>query len=430
MFSKSVLVAFKQEYTPDIVKTVIAFANTYGGSVYVGVDDTGRIVGVDDSDGTLLKLSNAVRDSIKPDVTLFVGYYQETIDGKIIIKADVQKGTACPYYLAEKGIRPEGVFVRQGASTVPATETAILKMIRNTDGERYEEVRTLNQDLTFVEANKAFSERGVLFGLNQQKTLGLLNENGMYTNLGLLMSDQCLHTIKLAVYDGIAKAQFKDRREFSGSLLKQLEDVFTFIDRYNRNRSQIVGLHRIDKRDYPVEAIREALLNALVHRDYSFRDSTLISIFEDRIEFVTIGGLVRGITLDDMMLGLSIARNRNLANVFYRLTLIEAYGTGIPTMMRSYEDYPVKPDIRATDNAFKITLPNVNEVVGNFSLSANESVVLKLFKDKESITRKDVEAALNISQAMAVRVLKGPVEKKKIQPIGGGRNTRYVAWYT
>jgi ATP-dependent DNA helicase RecG len=99
-------------------------------------------------------------------------------------------------------------------------------------------------------------------------------------------------------------------------------------------------------------------------------------------------------------------------------------------MMRSYEDYPVKPDIRATDNAFKITLPNVNEVVGNFSLSANESVVLKLFKDKESITRKDVEAALNISQAMAVRVLKGLVEKKKIQPIGGGRNTRYVAWYT
>ncbi len=417
---------YKREYTPDIVKTVVAFANTSGGILCIGIADGGAVVGVPNMDDTMLKVSNAVRDAIKPDVTLFVAYHPESIDGKSVLKVVVQKGTSSPYYLAGKGMRPEGVYVRQGASTVPATETAILRMIKETDGEKYEEVRSLNQSLSFEEAEKEFAARGVPFGIHQQRTLGLLNAGDIYTNLGLLLSDQCVHTIKLAVFEGKVKSTFKDRRDFSGSLLKQLGDAYAFIDRYNRNRSEIEGLHRVDKRDYPVEAVREALLNALVHRDYAFSDSTLISIFDDRIELVSIGGLVRGITFEDMMLGISVARNKNLANVLYRLQLIEAYGTGIPKIMRSYEGYAVKPQIEATDNAFKITLPNVNEMPEITLQSANEQVIIKLFNDKSSITRRDAEAALGVSQAMAARVLKGLVEKRAIRAVGQGKNTRYV----
>lgn len=426
MICESVLVECKREYTPAIIKTVVAFSNTNGGTVYIGVDDAGTVVGVEDADSVMLQLSNAVRDSIQPDVTLFVEYHQHVIEGKTVITAEVQKGTSCPYYLSAKGIRPCGVFVRQGASTVPATETAILRMIKETDGERYEQVRSLNQELTFIEAAKEFKKRNIPFGVNQQKTLALINADGMYTNLALLLSDQCVHTIKCAVYEGGVQAQFKDRREFTGSLLTQLADSFEFIDRYNRNRSKIDGLYRIDRRDYPVESVREALLNALVHRDYSFSDSTLISIFDDRIEFVSIGGLVRGITISDILLGISVARNRDLANVFYRLTLIEAYGTGIPKIMRDYSQYPVEPRIEATDNAFKITLPNRNELEEKPPLGANERIVLDIFKNKDAIVRKDVEAALDISQAMAVRVIKGLVDTGVIRTVGGGRNTRYV----
>ncbi|MCL2367278.1 MAG: putative DNA binding domain-containing protein, partial [Oscillospiraceae bacterium] len=336
---ENAITEFKREYTSEIIKTVIAYANTSGGVLYIGIDNSGSAYGVEDIDGTMLKASNAIRDSIKPDVTMFVDYVQEVINNKSVIKIVVQKGSACPYYIASKGIRPEGVYVRQGASSVPATETAILRMIKETDGEKYEEARSLNQELTFTYAEKEFKLENVSFGKSQQKTLGLLNSDGIYTNLGLLLSDQCVHTVKLAVFEGTAKAVFKDRREFSGSLLKQLNEIYDFIDRYNRIRSEISGLRRTDKRDYPPEAVREALLNALVHKDYAFSDSTLISIFDDRIEFVSIGGLVRGITFDDMMLGISIARNKNLANVFYRLTLIEAYGTGMPKIMQSYEDF-------------------------------------------------------------------------------------------
>ena len=222
MLIESALVELKREYIHDIVKTVVAFANTGGGAIYIGIADNGSVVGVEDADETMLKLSNAVRDSIKPDVTLFVEYTHEVIESKTIIKAEVQRGTSCPYYLGSKGIRPEGVYVRQGASTVPATETAILRMIKETDGESYEEVRSINQSLTFSDAEKEFAERSVAFGVAQQKSMGLMNSDGIYTNLALLLSDQCVHSIKLAVFEGTAKAQFKDRREFTGSLLKQL----------------------------------------------------------------------------------------------------------------------------------------------------------------------------------------------------------------
>ena len=426
MLSESIVLEFKQEYTPDINKTVVAFANTNGGTIYIGIADDGNTVGISGVDDTMLKISNSIRDSIKPDVTLFVDYQQEAIDGKAVIKVIVQKGTSSPYYLTDRGIRPEGVYVRQGASTVPASETAILRMIKETDGEKYEDIRSLNQELTFVEAEKEFKSQKISFGTNQQKTLRLMNTDGIYTNLALLLSEQCIHTIKLAVFEGKSKAIFKDRREFTGSLIKQLNDVFDFIDRYNRNRSEIEGLRRIDKRDYPVEAVRETLLNVLIHRDYSFSDSTLISIFDDRIEFVSIGGLVRGITVDDVMLGISVARNENLANVFYRLTLIEAYGTGMPKIIRSYEEFALKPQIEVTDNAFKITLPNANEISKKALLSDSERIVMALFEDKDFIVRKDIEAALGVSQTMAVRIIKSLLNNNEIKAIGQGKNTKYV----
>jgi len=115
-----------------------------------------------------------------------------------------------------------------------------------------------------------------------------------------------MHTIRFAVFEGDSKTTFKDRREFSGSLLKQLEEAFAYIDMFNRTSSEFVGLDRIDKRAYPVEAIREALLNAIVHCDYGYSASTLISIFDNRIEFVTVGGLVKGFTKNDIMLGISV----------------------------------------------------------------------------------------------------------------------------
>lgn len=422
---------FKREFVDEVKKTVIAFANTAGGKIYIGVDDDGSAVGVSDPDDVMLKCSNAIRDAIRPDITMFVNYSVETIANKQVVVIDVQRGTSIPYYLESKGIRPVGVYVRQGALSVPASETAILKMIKETDGDKYENARSIQQELTFNSAKKEFETDSVSFNEQTMRTLKLISDDGVYTNLGLLLSDQCPHTIKAAVFEGTNKFVFKDRAEFNGSLLEQINSAYEYINRYNRTRSEFEGIHRIDIRDYPVEAIREALLNSVVHRDYAFSASILISIFDDRIEIVSIGGLVRGITKDEIFMGLSVQRNEALANVFYRLNLIEAFGTGIPKIFRLYEGFNVKPSIETSDNAFKIILPNTVSAKEMISVakpkrSLTDDDILQAFRSTGVVTRSGIEEYANISQAGASRIVRRLLDEGKITKIGNGKSSRYI----
>ena len=219
---------------------------------------------------------------------------------------------------------------------------------------------------------------------------------------------------------------------------QQRNEVYDYIDFHNQTHATFRKLLRIDTRDYPEVAVREALLNSLVHRDYSFRASTLISIYEDRIEFVSIGGLLPGLELDDLMMGVSVCRNPHLANVFYRLQLIEAYGTGIKKIIGAYADTPVQPKILTTNNAFKIILPNVNAVpkaaeapeeikktVASASDSSEEKI-LQFLTEHQAITRKEAQALLDVSQSTAGRILKAMVDSCQIKQFGGSRTTRYA----
>ncbi len=440
MLTENLTVEFKREYVDDIKNTVVAFANCSGGTVFIGLNNDGSVCGVSDIDGTMLRVTNAIRDSVRPDVMMFVDCKNEIMDGKPVVCITVQRGTARPYYLSGKGIRPEGVYVRQGASTVPATEAAILNMIKETSGDCYETARAINQQLTLDRTAAFFKKRNVEFGKAQLRTLQLVGEDGTYTNLAFLLSEQCTHTIKLAIFEGNKKSIFRDRCEFSGSLLSQLEEAYDYIDRSNRVRAEFSGLDRLDMRDYPPEAIREALLNAIVHRDYSFSSPTLVSIFEDRIEFVTIGGLVKGVTLEDIGLGVSVLRNQNLANIFYRLRLIEAYGTGILKINECYDEYPVKPTIRVSDNAFKIVLPNTNYGKGAeegvrqqsgrkpgkaVPKEQREKAVVALCRENGSVARRDVQEALAVSQPTAILLMREMVEKGILVKRGGARQVRY-----
>lgn len=427
---------FKREYTEDLKYAVVAFANTDGGKIYIGVNDDGSVQGIEAVDGTMLRITNMIRDAIRPDITMFTECETEVMDGKTVLVVRVQRGTARPYYLSGKGVRPEGVYIRQGASSVPASETAILNMIRETGGDHYEDARSINQQLTFEAAEKFFIERNLPFGEQQKRTLHIIGADGTYTNLGMLLSDQCVHTIKMAVFDGSQKFVFRSRKELSGSLLLQMKDAYAFMDQFNHIHAEFKGLDRIDTQDYPGEALREALLNAITHRDYGFSASTLISIFDDRIEIVTVGGLVRGLSFDDIMLGVSALRNRNLANVLYRLRWIEAYGTGILKIMESYADCNVKPQFAVSDNAFKITLPNINferqraepQVIAPKSkmhVSDRENAVLQIARKQGFVIRKDVEAKCNISQPTASILLRQMVEKGLLVKEGMGRNSKY-----
>ena len=419
------VIEFKAAFVNDLNKEVIAFANTNGGEIYIGLDDNGKPCGLKNINDVELQCVNHITNTIKPDVSMFVKYEKIVIDGQDVLKIIVNKGSMSPYYIAGKGICPEGVYVRMGTASVPATETTIVNMIKETTGETYEDTRSLNQNLTFIQAEQECSNAGISFGESQKKLLGIIGRDGCYTNLGLLLSDQCEHKIKFAVYEGTQKQGFKDRHEFSGSLFRQFEDLTRMIDSYNRLSSpKLDGMKRIDQRDYPVQAIREALLNTLIHREYGLGGYTLISMFDDRMEIVSLGGLIRGVEMSDIMMGISYLRNKRLAEIFYRLQLIEAYGTGIDKIKESYKGQVKQPIFESSPNAFKIVLPKMGARA--MIKDGREDEVIALIKQKGEIVRNDVEELLNVSPATATRLLTMMVENGQIKRLGSARSVKYI----
>lgn len=433
-------IEFKSCITGDLYKEVIAFANTNGGVIYVGIDDEGNVVGLGNVDEEYTRIINGIRDAIMPDVTMFVRF---TLQENKVVRIAVSEGSNKPYYLKAKGLKPSGVYVRQGSSSAPASPDQIRRMIKDSDGDVFEEMRSMNQDLAFDSAEKTFAKYGVAFGLDKYRTLGIVR-NGLYTNLGLILSDQCLHTVKVSVFGDDAKTIFKDNKEFGGSVFEQLEGAFDYLMLCNRTVSEVKGLERVEKQDYPEAALREALLNALVHRDYSFSGSIIVNVNEKEIEFISLGGLLPGLSPDDIRSGISQPRNKALAEVFHRLRLIESYGTGIRRIFGLYSECPLQPRIEVTPNTFKIVLPNMNvasSVVYDSSVSANNPFVserpapyttgqmqriVDFIKEKGRITDLEIETLLGLKKTRAFTIAKRMRDMGLIEAVGRGDGKVYV----
>lgn len=419
-------VELKEIYVADLKKEIVAFANTSGGIIYIGVKDNGEVVGLNNADFVMQQISNSIRDSIKPDVSMFTNIELLKEDNSDVIKVTVSQGTKKPYYLSDKGLKPTGVYVRSGTISAPASEDAIRMMIKITDGDSFETNRSLIQELTFDSLKEEMTKRNLEFTEVQMKNLGILTIDNIYSNMGLLVSDQCKHSIKFAIFQGTDKLVFRDRKELTGSLFTQLTESYKTIDFYNATRATFHELLRKDERDYPEDAVREALLNAVVHRDYAFSGSTFINLYSDRLEIVSLGGLVSGLSLEAAMMGASQPRNEKLANLFYRMRLIEAYGTGLGKILSCYKGFPIQPKFENVEGAFRVTLPNIHAQAIS---TKNEKYlpILNLFKTKTEITRSDVENALSIGTTYAINLLKEMLEEELIVKIGSGRQTRYVA---
>ena len=433
MMRESESVEFKVSLTETISKEVVAFANTDGGTIVLGVDDSGKVVGLADPGTEYTRLTNIIRDTIVPDVTMFVRY--ESMEDNCI-KIIVAEGCAKPYYLAKQGIRPAGVFVRQGSSSVQATWEQIRQFIKVGDGTTYEAGRCLIQDLTFEDAEAEFMKRGIEFSSDKYKTLGIYDvERQLFTNLGLLASDQCIHTVKIAVFSDSANTVFLDRREFAGAVFTQLRQAFEYIMLNNRTVSTIQALDRLDMSDYPEEALREALINALIHRDYSFNGSTIININARQMEFISLGGLVSGLSREDILNGISLSRNPRLSQLFFRLKHIEAYGTGLRRIFALYRDCPQQPSITVTENTFRLTLPNMNSAHERADV-VSEPVPRYVTEQMQAVldhlsvhTQADEDALmelLNVKRTRTYLITRQMVDLGLLTIIGRGKHKKYV----
>lgn len=422
----------KMMLTKDIKKEIIAFANTNGGKIYIGVDDDGNIIGIDNPDNDLQALTGMINEGIKPSLIEYTQIKIEQYDNKNVLILEIQSSPNKPHYLADKGLKSSGVYLRHGSSSIQASDEIIKKMIFEHTGLRFEEMISKNQELTFEYLEKKFKDNNLSFDKNKYKILNIINEENKYTNLGLLLSDQCSYTIKCAVFNGTNKIEFRDRKEFTGSVLKQVDDLFEYFELFNKISGKIVGLKRIDVKDYPDYSLREALLNAVIHRSYYFNSSIMVTLYDDKFEIVSMGGLIDGITIKEIFKGISSSRNPNLANIFYRLGYVESFGTGVGRILDSYEHCDKKPSFDATENTFSITLPNMNyqEITDKSNIIiqnlSQEDIIINYLKEYNKINRNIVEKLLNVSKTRAYKILNEMLEKNILKKEDNGKNTYYV----
>ncbi len=419
MLKESNILEFKREINDSIIKEVIAFANTSGGTILVGYEDDGTPYGLTNAKEDLEKLSNKLHDSIEPNIDFLINMRIDTIDKKDIIIIEVLQGTNKPYYLKSKGMVPEGVYIRFGNTSKPSTSEIIRQMIIESTGITFEKNVSINQDLTFNYAERLFKEKGLSFGQIEMKNLGLVTDKGLYTNLGLLLSDECPYTIKMAIYPDNTKKEFLDTKETSiSSVLEQLEEAFRYIKLNNKVKAKIVGINRIEVPEYNEEVIRECLLNTIGHRNYEIPGSTLIHIFKDSIEFLSLGGLVSGLTIDDIKIGSSSSRNPKLISILHRLGYVEAYGSGIPRIMETYKLSKEKPEIIVAPNSFLIKIPKLD-------LDIDTLTIKNLLVTNNTITREDIERTLGIQKTSALKILNKMVEDGVLLKEDKGKSTTY-----
>lgn len=444
-FIESETIELKRQVVKTVIHEVIAFANTSGGKIYIGVEDDGTVVGVDDSKKVIEQLASMINDSIEPSLNHYVSLYSVIAEELEVVCVEIQKGKGRPYYVGSRGMKSDGVFVRLGTSCVPATASGIRAMIMENDGITYEAMRSLEQDLTFGYTSLHFKKMELEFGESQKRTLGLVDENGMYSNLGLLLSDQCPHYVKAAIFQDDTKTVFRHRTEFQGSILKQLDDAFQYMEMQNHLQMRLEGLYRVDTYDFDKGALREALINAIVHRDYDLGGQIFINIYKTFIEFISLGSLPAGMTYEDMMGGVSKPRNPKLAEVFYRLKLIEAYGTGIGKILRAYDQSQVEPEFLLTPNAFIVRMPMLQpppepkHVLEASPYYGAKSELLKYKRHSASVVRETTadygtevtQSSLNLFDNGSVQEdivnrlrQEGFITRKKLQEVYGFSQTK------
>ena len=258
----------------------------------------------------------------------------------------------------------------------------------------YEEDISDEQDLTFKAFSRVLEDNEMKLTVRMMNTLGMKSRSGEYTNLAFLMSDQSDIVVKLAEYD--SDMNFRIKKSFKGSLVKILSDVEEQTERLNDVKVVIDGssFKRKETKSYPGASIREMVLNAFCHANYFLHSNIKIEFFPDKAKISSPGGIFN-VTMDDIMNGVQTYRNPRLVNVFDKLHLIENFGTGIPRTLQSYEGYEVKPEFKASENFFIVTLPNVN-CIQNESINDLGLEILRLIKENPGINAPSITSLLSV----------------------------------
>lgn len=452
-YQESATVELKRLLEDDMKTEIIAFLNSYlGGVIYVGINDDGTIFEQSwkEKDEIESKVINWIRDEvIYPNCSDFVTV---SFNEDEVLKIEIASGNQKPYYLKNKGPKPSGVYVRYGRNKSQASQEEITRMIRESNNESFETLISKVQDLSFDTLQRKFKESNFDFGDFKMITSGFKDaKTNLYTNLAFWFSDQYHVETKMAVYQGEDRSVFRSKKEFTGSILKQIDQAIEYFDLCNEIRIIIDGSPtRKEIPSYSMLAAREGILNCFCHRDYSRKSNIKIEFFDDRCEIISPGGFYDGLTLQDALSGIQSFRNENLVKLLFRLGYIENYASGLSRIFSEYRQYQIEPKIETSNVALKLILPNrnyeaffvnKNHIVSDVDASelsymrnqtnsseANRNLVLifTTIQRNPGIKRKELSELLNKSESTVSRYLKVLLEKGLIKRDGAKKTGGYV----
>lgn len=454
---------FKEKFPEKIkvVKTVIAFSNTSGGKLVIGINDKREVVGVEEDIFELQdKIASLIYESCHPNILPEI--YTENIEGKNVLVVKVNRGNQPPYFIKANG-RDKGTIVRLGATNRIAGEEIIFDLERQKRNISFDE--EINYDYSLKDLDLSileikFEERGKK--LTEEKLISLrlikkVEENTYPTNGLLILLGKFENIVtKCSRFKGNTMKIFIDKKEYSGDLFSQLEKVEGFIKNHLHLRGEIKGLQRVDTYELPMIGIREAIVNAFVHRDYvNLGRDIKVGIYDNRLEIISPGGLPNGLTNEDILMGRSEIRNRAIARIFKELNFIEQWGSGINRIKESCKDLGLEEPIIEEKNNFVGVRFFRNESTGKVSKTAGkkletaekiesggetaekiesggrvaeksqEEAILELIFEKNSINRAQTEKLLDVKESRAKEILGEMVKKNLIIKEGKGRSTHY-----
>ena len=405
----------KEHVSNTFLKTVSAFANYGTGDIQFGIKDNGEQVGIDDVENVCLDIENKINDSIKPSVD-----YTLSVDNKTnVITLHIIEGIHKPYLYHGKA------YKRNDSSTIEVDHLELTRLILEGKNLTFEELEAREQNLKFDCLNRRLKEQLKLDDITKDtyKTLGLINKNGYFNNAGELLADvNKFPGIEIVRFGSTINTILDRETLINESIISQYDKAIKLFEKYYQFE-KISGSKRESIYLIPLEAFREAIANALVHRTWDLNANIAVFMFEDRVEITSPGGLTNGVNEEDYLKGgISILRNPIIGNLFLRLKMMEKLGTGIRRINEEYRNYDKKPMFDISENAIRITLP----VYISGELGKDENLVYQLLKNK-SLPSSSIIELTGFGKTKTVEILNKLVNAGYVKATGNGRGRKYTS---
>ena len=389
----------KEQLNEDFEQEVIAFLNyKEGGIIYVGINKNGQVVGVDNTDLTQLQIKDRIKNNIQPSTLGLFDVTVETIDNKEVIKVIISSGTEKPYYLRKKGRTPEGCYIRVGSSKERMTERMIDDMYARRIKNTLKEIDSPRQELTFNQLKIYYEEHGLKLNDNFLQNLDLLTSEGKYNYNAFLLADENTVSIKLVRYLGTNKLELLENLEFGNRcLITATQRILDRLDVENTTYAKIEYFGRKEQEKIDSKALKEAVINAIVHNDYSYGNSPIIELYSDRIEITSAGGLPQELSQEEFLEGVTAPRNKELIRVFKDVDLIENIGSGVLRILDAYDkscfkfmEHFLRVSFNYKENPFEYedTAKTKSSKLGSkksSKLAVSEEQILQLCKTEKSL---------------------------------------------